>query len=499
VIIGNPPFLGARKLKPVRGAGYVNAIRAAYPEVPGMADYCVYWIRRTHDALEACTSKDPFKGRAGLVGTQNIRSNQSRVGGLDHVVKDGTILEAVDNQPWSGEANVNVSIASWVKTQDPKLIPAKRKLWFKSAEKPSGRNLAKAASKAFDLDVRLVNHINSALSDRVDLSGAKALACNTTPKMVYQGVTPGHDGFVITDDERTRLERDGVSGEVIHPYLTGRELVTGDGTPERFIIDFQRRTILEARRFKSAFSRVEQIVLPDREKKAEKGEDGEEARSHHKGFLDRWWALAWDRQEFFSRVKNLNQRYIACSRITKRPIFVFLTTAVWPSDKVQAFLFDDDYSFGVLQSSTHWLWFLEKCSKLTERFSYSSDSVFDTFPWPQNPTARQVDAVADAGRRLRAVRAKALQEISGGLRAVYRTLELPGQNPLKDAHAALDDAVLRAYGFSGKDILQQLLNLNQSVASALESGQGAMGPGVPRDYKAREGLITSDRVGPADH
>jgi hypothetical protein len=54
-------------------------------------------------------------GGAGLVGTQNIRNNQSRVGGLDHIVAAGTIVEAVENMPWSGEANVHVSIANWVK------------------------------------------------------------------------------------------------------------------------------------------------------------------------------------------------------------------------------------------------------------------------------------------------------------------------------------------------------------------------------------------------
>jgi hypothetical protein len=70
-------------------------------------------------------------GRAGLVGTQNIRNNQSRVGGLDYIARTGTIIEAVDNQPWSGEANVHVSIANWVKTQDAALLPKARKLWFK--------------------------------------------------------------------------------------------------------------------------------------------------------------------------------------------------------------------------------------------------------------------------------------------------------------------------------------------------------------------------------
>ncbi|MEP6664119.1 MAG: DNA methyltransferase, partial [Verrucomicrobiota bacterium] len=103
VIIGNPPFLGAKLLKPERGPDYVNTLRRAYAEVPGMADYCVYWIRKAHEHLPACTAADPVAGRAGLVGTQNIRNNQSRVGGLDHVAKTGTIVEAVENQPWSGE------------------------------------------------------------------------------------------------------------------------------------------------------------------------------------------------------------------------------------------------------------------------------------------------------------------------------------------------------------------------------------------------------------
>jgi type II restriction/modification system DNA methylase subunit YeeA len=39
VIIGNPPFLGAKLLKPERGPDYVNTLRRAYAEVPGMDDY----------------------------------------------------------------------------------------------------------------------------------------------------------------------------------------------------------------------------------------------------------------------------------------------------------------------------------------------------------------------------------------------------------------------------------------------------------------------------
>ncbi|MBU0641029.1 MAG: hypothetical protein KKB50_19370, partial [Planctomycetes bacterium] len=65
-----------------------------------------------------------------------------------------------------------------------------------------------------------------------------------------------------------------------------------------------------------------------------------------------------------------------------------------------------------------------------------------------------------------------MTKIKGGLRAVYRTLELPGKNPLKDAHATLDAAVLDAYGFSPKkDLLKQLLDLNLEVARAIDDGE----------------------------
>src|ERR1700689_682143 len=96
-----------------------------------LADYCVYWIRKAHDHLPPCTAADPVAGRAGLVGTQNIRNNQSRVGGLDHAARDGPIVKAVHNQPWSGRANVNVSIVNWAKTLDPAILPKTRRLCFK--------------------------------------------------------------------------------------------------------------------------------------------------------------------------------------------------------------------------------------------------------------------------------------------------------------------------------------------------------------------------------
>ncbi|MCH7527759.1 MAG: hypothetical protein IID39_10010 [Planctomycetes bacterium] len=151
----------------------------------------------------------------------------------------------------------------------------------------------------------------------------------------------------------------------------------------------------------------------------------------------------------------------------------------------------------MISSSCHWAWFFAKCAKLTERLSYSPRSVFNTFPWPQKPTKKQIDAVAEAGRAVRRIRADALTKIKGGLRAVYRTLELPGRNPLKDAHAALDAAVLDAYGFSlNADLLKQLLDLNLEVADRIDQGEPVIAPGVPPSYGDTAGLITDDCIQP---
>lgn len=42
-IIGNPPFVGNKKMRIVLGDGYTEALRNAYNNVPDSADFVVYW------------------------------------------------------------------------------------------------------------------------------------------------------------------------------------------------------------------------------------------------------------------------------------------------------------------------------------------------------------------------------------------------------------------------------------------------------------------------
>jgi len=274
------------------------------------------------------------------------------------------------------------------------------------------------------------------------------------------------------------------SSAVIHPYLVGDDILGGGGI-RRYLIDFKESSVLQAQAYKCAFEHLKTNVMPAMQ-------DASKGESERSASIDSWWQHWRPRKELLQKIGSLT-RYLACSRVTKRPIFVFIDSAIRPGDALQVFAFEDDYSFGILQSSAHWQWFVAKCSKLTERLRYTPESVFDTFPWPQSPTVAQVDAIAKAGKELRKLRETSLASMTGGLRALYRTLDLPGKNPLRDAHIALDAAVLKAYDFSAnKDLLEQILELNHVVANKIAAAESVTPPGIPAIYKNSKNLISTD-------
>lgn len=483
-IVGNPPYQSKNKIQQELGVTYVNKVRDAYPDVPGHADYCVYWFRKAHDHLSV-------GGRAGLVGTNTVRQNFSREASLDYITHNGgTITEAVATQVWSGDAVVHVSLVNWVKG----VYAGKKKLY-----KQIGNSIESP------WEVTEVEVINPALSREIDLTGASKLTTNVSAERCYQGQTHGHEGFILSADEFEQLAgRDAPNNEVIFPYLTGDELLSlNPPRPGRYIIDLQPRNLIEAQRFPEVFSRLQKTVLPTRTAAAaEEEERNEEARKvnkkakinhHHKNFLARWWLLSYPREDLISKLAAID-RYIVCARVTKRPIFEFVRNSVHPSDALQVFVFDDDYSFGVLQSIFHTSWFDEKCSTMKSDPRYTSTSVFDTFPWPQSPSHDSIRAVATAANNLRQLRQRLMSSSNLSLREIYRTLEMPGQNPLRDAHNALDAAVAGAYGCEDLDNrLSFLLLLNATCKNAEENGQPTRGPGLlPGEHQL--GKISADGI-----
>jgi hypothetical protein len=227
-----------------------------------------------------------------------------------------------------------------------------------------------------------------------------------------------------------------------------------------------------------------------KEEREETGEKTGPRQSH----LQKWWKFWRGRPECIDKISRI-PRYAVCARVTKRPIFEFVSNQIRPNDALMVFPLADDYSFGVLQSDTHWEWFKERCSTLKRDFRYTSDTVFDTFPWPQKPTLAQVQAVVKAARELRQLRRFIMEKNEWSLRDLYRTLDTPGDNRLRHAHEALDAAVRRAYGMTdNEDILAFLLKLNLDLADKESKDKPITPPGLPPCVKSPAEFVSADCV-----
>ena len=485
-IVGNPPYQSKNKMVDEFGRAYVNRVRKAHPAVPGRADYCVYWFRKAHDHLKSGQ-------RAGLVGTNTVRQNYSRIGGLDYIVSHGgTITEAVSSQVWSGDAVVHVSIVNWIKGDQP----GPKKLF---------RQVGDTRSSPWEMTT--LPQIGPSLSFEVDVSSAIPIRANAESSACFQGQTHGHEGFLMSAaDAESLLKADATIRPYLHPYLITDDLIgTKDGLPRRYVLDFEDLALLDVKtKFPEIYAALEEQVLTARTKSAnkEKGRNEEAAKDDatgklgkdHANALKSWWLLFRRRSELLAEIAK-HDRYIACGRVTRRPIFEFIDSRIHPNDSLAVFPLDDDYSFGVLQSGLHWIWFAERCSTMKGDPRYTSNSVFDSFPWPQSPTAASVKAIAKAAVDLRAVRRAELKKHGLTLRELYRSLDVPGRSPLRDAHEELDKAVRVAYGMGkSSDPLTFLLELNQEVVSKEDALQTVVGPGLPSSVKNKSAYVTIDRL-----
>jgi SAM-dependent methyltransferase len=473
-IIGNPPYLGSRFLAKEHGYEYARKVHARFPNVPKMADFCTHWFRLAHDAL-------PPDGRAGLVGTNTIRQSETREASLDYIVKNGgTITEAVSTQVWSGEAQVHVSIVNWMKGDEPGV---------KRLTTQIGENIDEAWR------IEEVTTIRATLSSATDVSCAHALAANQKPKCVFQGQNPVSRGFFITEEEASKIiAAEAASREVIFPYMIGRDLVE-DHAPSRWVIDFAQRDQFAARQYKLAFEHVKTRVMPGviAKAEAEKNATGKESTRWTR-MANKWWQFRDYQPGTMSALARI-PRYVSCARVTKRPIFDFISSDIHPDTMLIVFPFADDYSFGILQSDLHWRWFNQRCSTLGGTFRYTSDTVFDTFAWPQKPTRAQIKTVSEAAVALRALRRDTMHKLNCSLRHLYRTLEQPGDNPLRDAHARLDVAVRAAYGMADDlDPLAFLLELNLACAAKEKVGGKITPPGLPLPPEEHGQFITDDCI-----
>ena len=109
VIVGNPPFLGIRKMREEMDRDYVEGLRKLYEgRLPSSVDLVCYWFEKARVLIESGKVS-----RAGLLATNSIRSGKNRTV-LARINESGNIFFAESDRPWIVEgAAVRVSMVGF--------------------------------------------------------------------------------------------------------------------------------------------------------------------------------------------------------------------------------------------------------------------------------------------------------------------------------------------------------------------------------------------------
>jgi hypothetical protein len=98
------------------------------------------------------------------------------------------------------------------------------------------------------------------------------------------------------------------------------------------------------------------------------------------------------------------------------------------------------FHFGILTSSMHMAWVKSVCGRLESRFRYSNEIVYNNYPWPENPSEKQLKAIEEKAQKILDTR---VEFPNNSLADLYNPLTMPPI--LVKAHNELDKAVDLAY------------------------------------------------------
>jgi len=440
IIIGNPPFLGVRKMRAELGDKYVDALFKLYEErVPHAAELVTYWFEKTRAMIEAGQVK-----RAGLLATQAIRGGANRQV-LERIKQSGDIFMAWSDRDWILDgAAVHVSIVGF----------------------------DNGAEKQKSLDGKYVSEINSNLTTALNLTTAKRLAENAN--LAFMGDTKVGPFEIDAVTAQKMIAATGnpnqrPNSDVVRQWVNGLDITRR--SRNMWIIDFgSDMSEEEAAKYEMPFEYIREHVKPFRAK----------ARSGDATGVA-WWLHQRPRPEMRQALSPL-KRYIATATTAKYRLFVWYENVVLPDHALIAIARDDDYFFGVLHSRVHELWALKLGTALTDRPRYTPTTTFETFPFPFPPGQEKQDdprviAIADAARELVQLRDHWLnpRDLADAEMKKRTLTNLYNQKPqwLQNAHRKLDAAVFAAYGWGNEiaqeEILAQLLALNLTRANATDN------------------------------
>jgi methylase of polypeptide subunit release factors len=474
VVVGNPPFLGDKRMLSELGEPYVERLRSLYEgRVPGGADLVTYWFDKSGRALTAGLL-DVF----GLVATKSIQQGANR-SVIETILRGAEIFNAWSNIEWVNEgAAVRVSLLCFA----------------------PGRSTWPVELQGHSVDIIYADlRAGMDSTSSVDLTKARQLAENKGAS--FFGICLAGPFTVDGDVARKWLlspkNPNGVpNAAVLRPIWNGRDLT---GRPQdRWVVDFgPDRSERDASLFELPFEYVVRTVKPRRLV------NREETRARN------WWRHGRPRPELRYALEG-RLRYIATSETSKHRFFVWMPASVAPEHKLVVIPRDDDTTFGILSSHIHTIWAIARGSRLGVGNDpvYTTSACFETFPFPQGltPSTPAAGYAADPRAQKIASAAKSLNELRDNWLNPTELIErkpevVPGYPDrilpkdavaeielrkrtltnlyntnsawLQHAHRELDEAVAAAYGWpwplSDEEILKRLFALNRERAAPLLS------------------------------
>ncbi|MDZ7812933.1 MAG: type IIL restriction-modification enzyme MmeI [Ideonella sp.] len=446
-IVGNPPFIGASPMRAALGDGYVQTLRATWPEVPESADFVMYWWHHAAAQVRAGQAQ-----RFGFITTNSLRQTFNRRVVEAHVNAPKnplTLSFAVPDHPWVDSAQgAAVRIAMGV---------GEARLAAESVEPSLGRLLTvtdECPTEGGEVDVVLDERrglLHADLRLGANVNGAKRLRANEG--LSHEGVKPHGMGFVVTAEQAAKLE----PNAPIKIYRNGRDLV--DKSRNVKIIDLYGLTADEVReRYPATFQWVLERVKPERD------------LNQRATRRDVWWIFGEPCSKLRAALPPL-RRYIATVKTAKHRIFQFLDVDVLPDSKLIALTIESGDQLGVLSSVVHVVWATTAGSHLGvgNDPTYVKTASFEAFPFPSDDTGltpalteriRQLAEQLDAHRKARqaaheSVTLTGLYNVLDKLRraeplnAKEKLLHEQGLvSVLHSLHEELDAAVLQAYGWA---------------------------------------------------
>ena len=344
VIVGNPPFLGNRKMRGELGRDVAETLPKLYRGmVRGKPDLICYWFAKSGRLMAEGNLQ-----RAGLVATNSIRGGTNRAV-LDKIVALGTIFDAWSDEPWVIDgAAVRVSLICF-KPQD-------------------------AVPPVF-LNGKSTQRIHADLTgETLDLTAVAPLARNRG--VAFQGDIKRGPFDIPGDLARVWLclpanPNGRTNADVLKPWTNGMDLTRRPAG--KWIVDFgDCMSESEAALYEAPFAHMSRDVRAIRQKNQER-----ESRD--------FWFRHWrPRPEMWAVIEG-SPRCIATPRVSKHRLFVWLDARICPDSAVVAIARDDDTTFGILHSRFHEAWSLRLGTWLGKGNDprYTPTTTFETFPFPQ--------------------------------------------------------------------------------------------------------------------